>query len=189
MSRGLVCGVGFSDIRKSSKTKSYLCWLNMLKRCYDEQYLQRYPSYLGSSVCEEWLTFSIFEKWYNANYPKEKGVYHLDKDLIERGNKVYGPSTCIFVPNKVNTFIIDCLSARGEYPLGVYYNNGYVSRCRNPLTNEREWLGRFKTPLEAHNAWKKRKYEIALELAESICSPNVANVLIKWAKNLLSDCI
>lgn len=43
----------------------------------------------------------------------------LDKDFLVEGNKVYSPSTCVFLPSKLNTFIITRGNARGQYPLGV----------------------------------------------------------------------
>lgn len=42
-----------------------------------------------------------------------------------------------------------------------------MSQCRNPFSNKGETLGYFDTPEEAHNAWKKRKHQHAIKLAET----------------------
>ncbi len=35
--------------------KYYAAWKSMLERCYSEKYLESNPSYIGTSVCSEWL--------------------------------------------------------------------------------------------------------------------------------------
>ena len=41
----------------------------------------------------------------------------------------------------------------------------FKSQCRNPFTKKREHLGYFTCEQEAHQAWLKRKLELAKELA------------------------
>ena len=43
--------------------KYYEVWTNMLKRCYSNKYLESYPTYIGTSVCNEWLSATAFKKW------------------------------------------------------------------------------------------------------------------------------
>ena len=31
-------------------------------------------------------------------------IWHLDKDIIEAGNRVYRAQSCLFVPNEINVF-------------------------------------------------------------------------------------
>lgn len=57
------------------------------------------PTYEGCTVCDEWLYFSNFKKWFDENYIEG---FQLDKDIIIRGNKVYSPQTCCFVPKEIN---------------------------------------------------------------------------------------
>ena len=72
-------GVGYCS--KKSKTygdinnKCYLTWRNMLKRCYSSE--PKYENYrlLGITVCDEWLDYSVFEKWFervNDNIEKSE---------------------------------------------------------------------------------------------------------------------
>ena len=98
-----VCNLGYIGNTKTRENgnpkKSYKTWVDMLHRCYDKLY----KTYTDCSVCSEWLCYANFEKWFNENYyeiPNEKMC--LDKDILIKGNRIYSPNTCIFVPNNIN---------------------------------------------------------------------------------------
>ena len=76
MKNKLVYGVGINDVnyviriveqlpKTNGKRKEkliwkcpfYSRWASMLERCYSKSLLEKYPSYIGCSVCEEWLIF------------------------------------------------------------------------------------------------------------------------------------
>lgn len=97
-------------------TQNYILWSNILLRCYSIAYSSKYPSYLGCTVCEEWLNFQNFAQWCEDNYTES---FVLDKDILFKGNKVYSPTTCCFVPRKVNNLFIRRKLGRGVYPIGV----------------------------------------------------------------------
>tara|TARA_R110000850_G_scaffold257954_1_gene384376 strand:+ start:163 stop:555 length:393 start_codon:yes stop_codon:yes gene_type:complete len=113
--------------------------------------------------------------------------FQLDKDLLFVGNKVYSPATCVFVHRKVNMFTVGSDGARGDYAIGVYHTmkGSYTSQCNNPLTNKYERLGYFNTELEAHLVWKRRKHDLACELANSeyVTDERVAEALRKRYEN------
>ena len=67
-------------------------------------------------VCDEWLTYSNFEKWFNKNY---KEGQQLDKDILFEGNKLYSPETCCFVPSDINTMMITRQTKKSCLPTGV----------------------------------------------------------------------
>ena len=48
------------------RCKYYVVWKSMLARCYSEKYLESYPSYIGTSVCSEWLYATAFKKMDGA---------------------------------------------------------------------------------------------------------------------------
>jgi hypothetical protein len=88
----------------------------------------------------------------------------LDKDIIAPGNRLYSPETCAFVLQATNKFVTASDASRGDYPIGVnlYKPTGkYKAQCNNPFTRKQEYLGYFSTPEEAHEAWRKRKHELA----------------------------
>ena len=77
---------------------------------------------------------------------------------------MYSPDGCLFVPAWLNTFILDARASRGEWPIGVCLDSEsgkFMAQCRNPITRKNKKIGRFKDPLEAHEAWRARKLEIA----------------------------
>jgi hypothetical protein len=157
----------------------YERWAHMLARCYSKEFQKTKSTYIGCSVCEEWLLFSNFKQWMEAQDWIGK---ELDKDILFEGNKVYSPETCVFVSSKTNTFMSDSRAIRGEWPIGVCYNKSrgkFKAECCNPFTLKKEFLGRFHCPQEAHNAWKRRKHELACELADSeyVTDPRVAAAL------------
>lgn len=197
----LVCGVGRNDsgqavvkyetteVNGVQKQKAvwrcpyYMAWGNMLKRCYSAKLQERYPSYRGCTVSEEWLLFSNFKSWMEKQQWEGS---QLDKDLLFEGNKVYSPETCVFVSGVVNGFTTDSKASRGEWMIGVdwYKPAGkFRSKCSNPFTKKLEHLGYFATELEAHEAWRKRKLELAHELAAIQTDPRVAKALIDRYSN------
>ena len=159
----------------------YKTWKDMLKRCYSEKACSRQPTYRGCRVCDEWLTFSNFKRWMEQQDWEDKD---LDKDLLVEGNKIYSSDTCIFVDQMVNKFVNANKVSRGEYMIGVSWDKStdkFLAECRNPFTGKKEHIGRFTDELEGHLAWKKRKHELACQLADSeYCNdPRLAEVLRK----------
>ena len=197
----LVYGVGINDadyvvkkmetIEVNGKRKRkivwycpyYRVWNNMLERCYSTKCQEKYPTYKGCSVSEEWLTFSVFKSWMEEQ--DWKGM-QLDKDMLFEGNKVYSAETCVFVTQVVNSFTIDRGNDRGEWLIGVNLNKRvgkFMSRCSNPFTKKREHLGYFTCEVEAHQAWIKRKLELAHLLAAEQTDERVAKALIERYTN------
>lgn len=95
-----VCGVGYLGHgrhragRNGSHTKAYSVWHDMINRCYSERQQIKQPSYIGCSVCEDWHNFQNFADWYEEN---SIDGFHLDKDIMVNGNRVYSPEFCQFV--------------------------------------------------------------------------------------------
>ena len=171
---------GGKRIRKHVfKCPYYTAWKNMLGRCYSEKYLESYPSYIGTSVCSEWLYASAFKEWTSKQDWQGKC---LDKDIIVPGSKLYSPKTCAFVLNATNSFVLARDAGRGDYPLGVYLSKPtgkYIAQCGNPFTEKNEYLGYFLTPEEAHEAWRKRKHALAQLVANTESDPRVVEALRK----------
>ena len=161
----------------------YRVWVNMLSRCYSIKLQELRPTYEGCSVSEEWILFSNFRAWMVDQDWEGK---QLDKDLLMGGNKVYSENTCIFVTRVVNSFLTDRGAARGKWMIGVAWDksaNKFKSRCSNPFTKKNENLGYFTYEQEAHNAWLKRKLELAKELATIQTDERVAKALINRYTN------
>lgn len=159
-----VYGVGYMGCGiYTTKYKSYAIWKEMLRRCYSPETQYRCPTYWGCSVSPEWHNFQVYAKWYEENHIVG---YQLDKDLLVVGNKVYSESTCIFIPSRINSFILNCTSARGSCPIGVSYQkriDRYISTCNNG-NGKVVYLGCFKDPHQASMMWRDFKLTLASEM-------------------------
>lgn len=167
------------------KCPYYSSWVNMLCRCYSEKYQKRMPTYIGCSVCEEWLTFSNFKEWMEGQDWKGKS---LDKDILVQGNKVYCPSTCVFIPEALNNLLAVNLKKRGEYPIGVCFDI-FTQRFMSSMTvnSKSTYLGRFDCPLTAHKQWQIKKASVITEVANSQADKRIRDALLGRANKLQSD--
>lgn len=117
-------------------------------------------------------SFDSFVDWCHTKYGymnKElNGRYWaIDKDL--KGFGSYSPEGCMFVPNYINSSILDSEKIRGNLPLGVTYRNknpDMVNELKNcysssvKLDGKRVHLGYHPTPNSAHRAWQKAKIDV-----------------------------
>lgn len=164
-----IIGVGKMDvvINKKDKieNKEYCLWKNLICRVYDKNKRKEYSTYKECSICDEWLTFSFFRKWVRD--PKN-GYYigcNLDKDILVKGNKVYSPDTCCFVPKEINMLFTKRQNHRGKYPIGVtVVKNSYISSLSTFYG--RKHLGCYKSPLDAFNAYKNAKERYIKKIAK-----------------------
>lgn len=183
----LVQGVGINDANyavyqvicgKRVRCPFYRAWEHMLERCYNQNYKVKRPTYTDCKVCDEWLLFSNFKSWMEQQDWQDK---HLDKDLLVIGNKVYSPSTCAFVDLTTNNFILTRKALKGKWPTGVCFKKRerkFVAQCSNPFTKQNEHLGFFSCLQTAQETWRKRKHELACQLAELQTDPRVKQALL-----------
>lgn len=94
----------FSSRLDNKDTKAYTTWRNMLSRCYSDDN-PRNRSYNDCTVCEEWHNFQNFALWFYQNHPDNGKKYHLDKDKIVKGNRMYSPENCCFISPSENAII------------------------------------------------------------------------------------
>lgn len=152
-----VYGVGINDFdgcineEKGKHMLSYRYWRAMIQRCYDEKFLKNHNTYVGCCVCDEWLFFSNFKKWFDKNYVEN---YELDKDILVKGNKEYSPEKCCFVPHKINSIILGANSVRGGLPIGVSIHNGKFVATHHA---SKTWGKSYSTKEDAFKAYKQAK--------------------------------
>lgn len=163
--KGLVFDVGINDIKGLHGTPVYTHWKSMLMRCYSEKFIAKHPAYKGCSVCDEWKRLSAFKEWFDKYYQDE---YDLEKDIISKGNKVYSPQTCCFVPREVNILLTTNRSNKGLFPVGVHrcqWGNCVRYQAHFHHNKSTVHVGYFKTPEEAFQAYKSAKEQKVKELA------------------------
>ena len=161
--RSLVFGVGINDWDGSvrvdgKKIMEHQLWQDMLKRCFSEKYKQRRPTYKDVTCSKEWLSMTKFID----DVSKMKGCglkgWELDKDIIQKGSKLYSKDTCCFVPQEINLLLTKRDNYRGEWPVGVYFHKAtgkLTAQLR--INGKNKFLGLFTTPDEAFQAYKLAK--------------------------------
>ena len=167
-----VFGVGILGTKYPSKingvqTKEYKLWQNMLERCYSDALKKRQPTYEGCEVSDKFKSYEYFYEWCNKQIGFGVKGFQLDKDLLIKGNKVYSESTCVFIPQEINSLLVKSTASRGEHLIGVSWckrDKAFVAKvCKNK--GRSEYLGYFNTELEAFNAYKKDKEAFIKEQA------------------------
>ena len=155
-------------------TKCYIAWYDMLRRCYDPKFHEKNPTYKECEVDEGWYNLQSFGDWFADNYYEiENEKMCLDKEILNKDNKVYSLNACIFVPHNINTLFIKCDKSRGEYPIGVYYDKRdkkFRAQCSIYDFKERKrktiYLGYYDTPEKAFEVYKKYKENHIREVAD-----------------------
>lgn len=148
----------------------YDAWRGALRRCYDPKWHEKWPRYTNCTVEKQWNNYQVFCEW------SEKQVfevgYKLDKDLLVAGNKVYGPDTCVYLPNELNCIIADQWKMDRGLPKGVSIsahprarNKKFVASLQRKNTKNFN-LGYFETPEEASEVYKREKEKYVKERAE-----------------------
>ena len=172
-----VYGVGVTGVEPSrdengEKIDSYKCWCRMLSRCYSAKLQEKYQTYKGCYVCDNWLYYPNFKKWYDENYYEiDSKTSHLDKDILIKGNKIYSPATCIFVPSFINALFIKSQNSRGKLPIGVSYHKDskkYIAQLGVSKDGKStvKHLGCFNTINEAFEVYKQAKEDYIKEVAD-----------------------
>lgn len=162
----IIYGVGINDYdgltKKSGESiQSYNIWRQMLCRCYCKKHQEKFPTYIGCTVCDDWIYFSNFKRWFDKNYIEG---YEIDKDLIKKGNRVYSPDTCCFVPKEINA-IFKGYQHENNLPIGVTKKHGRYN-ARFSKYHKDIHLGYFDTPKEAFQSYKIAKEKYIKEVAD-----------------------
>lgn len=186
--RKIKYGVGVYDVDCSCTDKEiylfYRAWCSMLRRCYGNQ-----TSWIGCSVTPQWHHFSAFLKWAKENGFK-KG-YHLDKDILVKGNKLYSPETCCFVPREINDMMVKGNSLNRKHLLGVSQRGRlwYAAHGSSLIKGYNGNLGYFQTKEEAFAAYKASKERYIKMVAtkyfnDNLITEKVYNALITYEVNI-----
>ena len=180
-----VCGHGYLGVDKNGNvpktrefkdgkrvhTWEYNKWMSMLKRCFDNKYKERNPTYKDVTCCNRWLCFAnfledleILKQEYNWD---DDIKLNLDKDILNKNNKIYSLENCVLVPNWINMLFVKRDAKRGNCPIGVGYNKRakkYQARCN--INGKLISLGLYSAVEEAFNAYKIAKENEIKRVAE-----------------------
>lgn len=176
-----VLGVGYWGMPQVDfKHWTYIKWFNMLTRCYSDVCHKKQPTYIKCTVCSEWHSYANFKKWCEDNYYSvDNEVIELDKDILHKGNTIYSPETCIFVPKSINSMFVNNKASRGEYPIGVIK----TSKEQFRVCLQKKTIGYYDNILEAFEVYKENKERLIKEVADKYrdkIPEKLYNALINW---------
>lgn len=190
MGNKLVYGKGVNDVKKISVNGKheleYIKWHHMLNRCYSPKWHKTHPTYIGCSVHDDWLLYSKFKSDYKNMVGFELG-WELDKDLLVKGNKVYSKETCVLLPKRINTLLINRKKSRGLYPIGVCLcsNNKYLTQCSDGY--KQKHLGYHNTLEQAFQVYKTFKENLIKQVAseyKDMLDVRAYNALMNYTINI-----
>lgn len=160
--KGLVCGIGIYEPRVLCMTDAphlprvHGIWRGMLLRTTEMRVVSR-PSYAGTSVAPAFHRFADFAEWAVRQIGWDGEGYHLDKDLLENGNRVYSPDTCVFLPAVINTQLSKSPHRESGLPAGVMQERSGRFSARLKIEKKHDHLGMFDNPEDAYAAYKIAK--------------------------------
>lgn len=168
---------GKYSTRLNNKSKyEYVLWRNMLMRCYDKKLHKTLTTYKECEASKNFKYYDYFHNWCHQqigfrSFDDEGNTFHIDKDLLCKGNKLYSEDTCIFLPREVNIALTKREKLRGTSPLGVSFNTqNKMFRARISRNKGVESvLGDFDTEFEAFNVYKQAKESYLKQLAIKWC--------------------
>lgn len=156
-----VYGLAENDLNSPNSCPYYRVWKRVLERSIAPDRDEVYPSYVGVGLFEGWLKLSNFKSWMEG---QNWANLEIDKDLLVPGSREYSPTTCAFIPKKINLLLGTSDQKRGECPIGVsLHNDGpnkYIARSGG------KYLGLFDKPEEAHKVWQLEKSASIVETVQ-----------------------
>ena len=168
-----VYGVGITGTKYPTRvngviTKEYVLWHSMLVRCYSDKSKKKNPTYEGCEVSDNFKSYEYFYEWCHKQIGFGNGGFELDKDLLIKGNKVYNENVCVFLPQEINSLLVKSTASRGEHLIGVCWHkrDKVFMTAVSKNKGKQEFLGYFKTELEAFNAYKTAKETFVKEQAD-----------------------
>lgn len=148
---------------KQVLTESGEKWSKIIKRTkINGSYQREKPSYIGCT--NNFEDFQSFVEWH-VNQVGYGCGYHLDKDILQKGNKSYSEETCSLVPAKINTLLLKREARRGSCAIGVYRSGNKFRACCSDGDGHNKSLGSFVTEFAAFVAYKTYKEYIINKIA------------------------
>lgn len=107
-------------------------------------------------------------------------------DILKKGNRVYCPEYCCFVPAFINSLFTKSNKIRGKYPVGVDFHCGkFRARVKKVINGKRGRLdlGYFNSPEEAFDAYKIEREKYFKETADKykdVIPEKVYNAIVNY---------
>ena len=102
----------FDSNGKRWKTRPYNQWSSLMARTKEGgKYQEKQPTYKGVKVADDLSDFDGWCNWANEQpcymWVDDNGrLFHLDKDLKVKGNRVYSKTSVCFLPMSINSRLV-----------------------------------------------------------------------------------
>ena len=161
--------------------KIYNKWYAMLNRCNS---IYHYQTYKNVTVCDEWMEYENFKRWYLENIYDFNGVLELDKDLFSEDKKIYSPSTCCFLPKELN-ILISTAQSKNEFLPGVTVNTRKksITYTATVRSGGKETVKTFKNQKDAFLFYKSHKdaeIKAAANRYKDVLPPKIYDKLVNF---------
>jgi hypothetical protein len=180
-----VAGVGYIGLgdHRSNPLKykaEYVVWAGILDRGYGDKVRLNRPGYDETIVEDVWHNFGGFIDWTRSAIGWGKEGWHVDKDLLVRGNKSYGPDVCCMLPGKINSNLWIQTKEGDTLPGVIKIGNSYRANTKlGEVTQARH----FKTEQDAFSFYRQTKEAYIKYLAEQYrdeLDPRAYQALMSW---------
>lgn len=162
---------------------------NMVSRC-SEKFQANHKAYIGCSLSEEWKDRNNFIEWFRESVYLIKSIQgeisklQVEKDILIKDNKIYGPGRCLLVPIYINNYFTQKDSKLGLPGVTeTRLKNGgvkYTANIRDFLGEQNRLIGRFYTPEAAHREYLKEKNR---QLQEVVIPYFIDDILPEYRKH------
>lgn len=176
--------MGEGPFNSTENKKEHVHWKGLLERSYCIKFAIKSPSYSGVYTTAKWHNFQNFAEWCQTATGFGNKGWELDKDLLIKGNRVYSPETCVFLPYEINGLIVKG-TRKSELPIGVTKSEyGYRAYC----SDRGKTLSKRSTSLEECFEWyKETKENIIKSMADeykneldSLAYEALYNYRVEW---------
>lgn len=157
---------------------AYREWYQMLWRCYGKDT----HLYEGCIVLPVFHEYQAFAEWATKQVGYGIKGFHMDKDLLTRRGGIYGPDTCVFIPNQINGAIRAMPPKADGLPTGVkkqrnFFQAAYVDKGKRIV------IGNYGCISDASDAYWKAKQRQLVSLAgewRDIIDPRAYDALLTF---------
>ena len=179
-------GVGRHIVSKNKvHSKSYRTWRRIYDKCYSEKYHKDHPTYKNCTIGTEWHNFQVFGDWFEENWkPWMDSSWHLDKDLLVKGNKMYSSETCCIVPQEINNiFVKHTVNCEGT-PVNIRISKSrkkYEARIRKEgIATHLKTCETLEEAFKVHKVAKEIRIKEIADKWKGLIAEKAYNAMYNW---------
>lgn len=185
---------GFGIFTERNKYNIYSRWSNLLirsnslnfdsletKKYIKELWGTKYDSYENCTLCVEWMNYQTFASWYyNQIFMLSPDFdYEIDKDILQwtEINKIYSPTTCLIIPNAINSGINKISDKNNLAGTTILNNrNKFVVQSQITIKGKKIHLGEYDNEYDANQKYIESKSNNIISLANFYYNKNALSL-------------